>query len=114
MTERSGLHDLIHEIIDHLDLSPRHREDLHQQTDDHFDPDGETTAPAEIPAFDPAAAPAPTGKAAEIESLKAALAEQDQEDEITALKAQLAARRPAADPVPDPSEQAGNVSTEGA
>jgi hypothetical protein len=121
MAERSGLHDLIHEIIDHLDLSPVHRLDLHAQTDDHFDPDGEMTAPAVEATENPDTIlmPAPTGKAAEIEALKAQLAEQDQEDEIAALKAQLAARKPPpADPEAMPDEpsasQIGNSSTEGA
>jgi hypothetical protein len=116
MAERSGLHNLIHEIIDHLDLSPAHRIDLHAQTDDHFDPDGETTAAAEASSVpEPyVGIPAPTGKAAEIEALKAALAEQDQEDEIAALKAQLAARKPpAATVTPEPVSPA-EQSTEGA
>jgi hypothetical protein len=91
MADRSKLHDLIHEIIDHLDLSPRHREELHQTTDDHFDPDGETTAPVEVSASDQVAEAAPlSDREAKIAALKAQLAERAQDEEIAALQAQLA------------------------
>ncbi|MGA7811090.1 hypothetical protein [Bradyrhizobium sp.] len=102
-SERSKLHNLIHEIIEHLDLSPAHRDAMHQEADDHFDPDGNTTAAPEDATTDPtpADAPAPvTGKAAKIEELRAALAEQDQDDEIAKLQAELEARKTTAAPAP--------------
>jgi hypothetical protein len=115
-SERSKLHNLIHEIIEHLDLSPAHREAMHQEADDHFDPDGNTTAAPEDATSDPAPAddPAPaTGKAAKIEALRAALAEQDQDDEIAKLQAELEARKTAA-PESTPAPAGDNGSQEGA
>jgi hypothetical protein len=114
---RTGLHNLIHEIIEHLDLSPAHRETMHQEADDHFDPDGNTTAEPEDATTDPAPADAPapaSGKAAQIEALRAALAEQDQDDEIAKLKAELEARKTTAAPEPAPVPADDNGSQEGA
>ena len=97
--------EVIHEIVDHLDLSPRHRLRLHGQIDDPaYDDNAEPVAAA--PDATPVTAEAAplSDREVKIAALKAQLAERAQDEEIAALQAQLAtpaASDTATEPTPE-------------